>query len=158
MRVDPERVRYAIAAYLASGAFNDVLRAIYAEHVDSANLVLPAVVHPSIRVSPQQFPCVELSADRKTRNAPESYALDGTLTVMCYYHVQGADEERLQLEVERFGTAVEDFFLMRTDLLPMVPNCSVWTGDVDYSPLTRFGDAGPLLKSVVVEIFVRMVR
>jgi hypothetical protein len=158
VRASPEAVRYAIAALLESVEFEAALLAVYTEQGDAANLRLPAVVYPSIRVSPQQFPCVELDAGRKSRNNPESYALDGTLPVMCYYHGQGADEERLQLEVERFATAVEDFFMMKTDLLPTVMNCSIWTGDVDYSPLTRFGDAGPLLKSAVIEIFVRMVR
>jgi hypothetical protein len=160
VRPDSESVRKAIAALLGSEQFNDVLSATYAEYGEQVSASqLPAVVYSSIRWQPQAFPCVEIGVVRKRRNHPESYALDADLIMVIFYHVQGADEERLQTEVERFCSSCEDYFISRPNLTQMGLAASLWTGDTDYSPLVRWGDENaPLIKSGSLELFAKVIR
>ncbi len=160
MKADTEWVRKGLADIFKSESFMVLLESVYEEHSDY-DVKHTAEVYCSTTWSPSIFPCVELVPVRARRpdSDRDNYNIYSTIEIDCYYHIQGADEELLQTWVERYMRAVEDFFIANPSaLFPSVSGAMITTGDVDYSPLTRFGDTEPFLKSGLISIFVRVTR
>lgn len=154
---DAENVRTTLAEILKSDTFREVLAVIYAEKGES-DVPYPQHIYPSVVYLPQVYPCAEISLTRTRRLNPDDFTIDSVHDIDVYWHVTGSDELRLQVELERYVRAVEDFFLMQPHLTPWLAGCSVTTGDSDWSPLTRFSETQPLLKSAVISVSVRVQR
>lgn len=150
---DPEELGKELAGLLKSDEFNELLAAIYAEKGE-ALVEYPREVYATARWLPQVFPCGELQISTGDRQNPGDYVIDIVYQFNLFWHVQGSSEERLQYELGRLIRATEDFFQSR----PHLNNAGVWTGNSDYSPLTRLSENGPLVKSGLIQILVRAQR
>lgn len=156
MRPDAESIAKRLAEILKSDEFNVVLAGIY-EEKGEAQVDYPKDVYESQKWLPSVYPSGEVSWSGSTRQNPDDYLVDSVYNFDVYWHVQGAHEERLSIELSRLVRAVEDYFREVPNLLPL-PGCSVRTGDSDASPLGRFRDTEPLVKSAIIQVFVRAQR
>ena len=153
---DAEDISKRLTEVLKSDAFNLVLDAVYVEKGESVTQYLKEV-YPTLMWLPQVYPSGEVAYSRSRRQNPDDYVIDNVYDFDVYFHTQGPSEERLQVELARYVRAVEDYFRDVPNLLPL-PGCSVWTGDSDMSPISRFRDSEPFLKSVLMQVFVRAQR
>jgi hypothetical protein len=159
MAVDLEGAKDAIKTQLLSHEFADTLIGIFEEKQEEAPTEIFNEVYTVLKWSPQNYPNAQMGPARGVNRNPEGYGMcDLEYEFTVYVEVTDTDEERLQRIVERYVRAVQDFYKVRPNLLVEQINCSLWTGDEDYSPLINQGDGKPFIQAGAVTFFLRMQR
>ena len=161
MSASLEKAKAAIKTQLLSSEFQDILIAVYEDEGDDepGSDEFPKEVHTVLKWAPQQFPNAQMGPPRGRNESPEAIGyLDITYDFLLYWEVTHTEEERIDIMIQRLVRATQDFYKDRANLLVEAANCSIWTGDEDYSPLINQGDGKPFIQAASLNLFVRMSR
>lgn len=159
MPADLEGAKDAIKVQLLSDEFAAVVIAIFEEKQQEAPAEVVNEVYTVLKWAPQNFPNAQLGPARGFNKNPDGNGLvDLEYEITLYWELTDSDEERLGRLTERYVRATQDFYASRPNLLVEQTNCSIWTGDEDYSPLINQGDGKPFIQAAAVTLFLRMAR